>query len=101
MKQGEVKLNPVTVLTSKEWRNAGFSPEDAKVWKELGFWSFSAAEFRKAGFSPGQAKDWADAGFSSFSAVEWRDAGYSLDLYSRAIYFRHQQSTETLKTLAI
>jgi hypothetical protein len=54
--------NSFSLDDAEEWRGAGFSCEEATVW-------------RKARFDPDDAKEWRDAGFSCEEAVAFVNAG--------------------------
>jgi len=74
-KQTNSNMNENTSL--QDWRNAGFSLNDAKDLKNAGFSLNEAIDWKKAGFSPNEAKDWINAGFSPNEAIDWKNAGFS------------------------
>ncbi len=74
------------------WRNGGFRPPAAKLWKEediepeaacgwrdLGFWPREAKRWVEHGFTPAEAAPWRDGGFLCQDAKKWRSAGVNAD----------------------
>jgi hypothetical protein len=70
----KAKIPPVA---AGYWRAYGFSPQDFKVWADLGVPGAPlAANWRRVGFTPEDAIIWIREGIVPALAKEWRAAGF-------------------------
>jgi hypothetical protein len=76
---GQWRDNGFTPEEAEEWRGQGFaSPDDARLWGETGFEASEPEGWIRHGFSTaGEAYEWHEAGFSPTDANEW--ASFDVD----------------------
>jgi hypothetical protein len=62
------------------WRAYGFTPQEFKVWADLGITGAPlAANWRRVGFKPEDASIWIQQGIVPALAKEWRAAGFGAE----------------------
>lgn len=65
---------------ARDWFDAGFTPEDAVIWKEHIQNPKTAATWVKSGIRPAEAAIWASGGFAPADIKPWVEAGIEPDM---------------------
>ena len=63
----------------KSWRHAGFSPDEAKIFKDAGIYIQEAKNWKSDMFTASEASRWHKNGFSYAHAYKWREYGFDSD----------------------